>query len=1291
MQKNDNDIQIYLSDIVEKLSSGHASLMVGAGFSKNATKNSPSWDDLGNCFYKKLYGKTPTEDKGRDADRFFLDVLKLAEMVEAHFGKTTLETILKEKIPNNINPSEIHEKLVQLPWTDIFTTNYDTLLERAAEKIEQKRDNYTIVYNIKDLALSKSPRIVKLHGSFPSHTPFIITQEDYRKYPAENAPFVNVVRQSLMENNLCLIGFSGNDPNFLQWIGWIRDNLEEYAPKIYFIGLPIPNAEKKWLETKGIIPIDVSCMRKTIEQHNEYNADKITIDENVIDEINDHYTALIGFVEYLHEELNKKQEAKNSSTVIKENKEIKSQSEKITKVLNDKKEAKNSSPIIENNLDYPAEKFFFHLEHNKEIKPQFEAIIKTWKTTRQSYPNWVILPKEKRDLFRHYTENHFIYNIEKIDSPLDIEFLYEFNWRIEKCLYPIFNEWIAFYENVIARYNPFPQIVEMENAVITPETYKSIKWETTEIYWAELQLSLLRYYREESFNEKWLMLSDKIDKIKNQLSPNLLARYGYERCLYYLFQLDIASVRKELEIWKIDSSLPYWEAKRAGLIAELGDVEKAENILETSLNEIRSRLKLSPVKNDYALVSQEAYILQLTRYVRNSVNLSKGNYGKDKTEKYSERWNELIKYKCDPWGELKSFESILKTEPQHKRNVEKKYNFGIGSATNIYNLSKGSSHAMDSYAFLRYIEETGIPFKLPSTTFGIDTAKKAIACVSSYSSNWGFISFIRTGNAKIIDDIFNRRSLAFLNQQQCDELASNYLTALIKSASEIAKGNTYSNATFAISLSTIIPEILSRLCVKCNYNVKLKILHFLKELYLSEPVNRIKYTGVDKLVQYLTQSFSQQEQYELIPELLGFPIIADTDRVNPYPDIFDFIGLDDVKIPTKIKINSSKVDELISFLPNDNPNRKIAISRLILLRECDLLSKRQQNKFAKALWENLDTNGFPANNNYYYFAFLKFPHPNNVTPSELLRDYINNTELPIEGKEEKGEGIGLSRGDYHIFHNILGTSNEEINYQWNEEDINSLVSDIIEWWNSDKEYLKQTENRFAGSLADEFKARFKNMIQIFSNLIISNIKLLDPIFLPQIENLLNELSEYGMPDLEAKVSFLSVFPNKRQEIYDKIKLQLYSKNEENILDAVNAISVLAIFKKENTSELVKIVAENIKNRTEIALDRLISSITVILRHNKKLITDSILNDLQIGFEFLYNEILIAQDDTEENVSEKLLIQRSASYLLVALKKFYLEQNRSIPPFIIKWEEMCLDVNEFSEIRNVWINRNFDLA
>ena len=80
------------------------------------------------------------------------------------------------------------------------------------------------------------PRIVKLHGSFSAHFPLICTEEDYRTYPMRFAPFVNTAQQAMMETVLLLIGFSGDDPNFLHWSGWVRDNLGETAPKIYLAG-----------------------------------------------------------------------------------------------------------------------------------------------------------------------------------------------------------------------------------------------------------------------------------------------------------------------------------------------------------------------------------------------------------------------------------------------------------------------------------------------------------------------------------------------------------------------------------------------------------------------------------------------------------------------------------------------------------------------------------------------------------------------------------------------------------------------------------------------------------------------------------------------------------------------------------------------------------------------------------------------------------------------------------------------------------------------------------------------
>ena len=86
-------------------------------------------------------------------------------------GRPGLEKILKQAVSDeDFVPSRLYKKLMELPWCDVFTTNYDTLLERTADQITNRR--YNVVVCQEDLVnSSNAPRIVKLHGSFPSHRP----------------------------------------------------------------------------------------------------------------------------------------------------------------------------------------------------------------------------------------------------------------------------------------------------------------------------------------------------------------------------------------------------------------------------------------------------------------------------------------------------------------------------------------------------------------------------------------------------------------------------------------------------------------------------------------------------------------------------------------------------------------------------------------------------------------------------------------------------------------------------------------------------------------------------------------------------------------------------------------------------------------------------------------------------------------------------------------------------------------------------------------------------------------
>ena len=226
-----SSLRIKLDRICRYLSQNMASAMVGAGFSLNAKKMNPhaqmkSWNTLVGTFWDLIYAD---EEKKFD----FTTPMHLASLLEASHGRSELDHQIASSLPDDeLLPGDLHLAMMRLPWKDVFTTNYDRLLERAADMTDR---SYNVVTNKNSLLYKTAPRIIKLHGSFPDISPFIMTEDDFRTYPQKYPEFVNTVRQALIENVFCLIGFSGEDPNFLSWLGWLRDIMGNLASPVYLI------------------------------------------------------------------------------------------------------------------------------------------------------------------------------------------------------------------------------------------------------------------------------------------------------------------------------------------------------------------------------------------------------------------------------------------------------------------------------------------------------------------------------------------------------------------------------------------------------------------------------------------------------------------------------------------------------------------------------------------------------------------------------------------------------------------------------------------------------------------------------------------------------------------------------------------------------------------------------------------------------------------------------------------------------------------------------------------------
>ncbi|BFM39949.1 anti-phage defense-associated sirtuin Dsr2 [Synechocystis sp. LKSZ1] len=1231
MRVTNNDvpdsIRPYLNEIAERVWAERAAVMVGAGFSKNAGNGFPDWNQLGDLFYQKAHGVKP--DLARQK---YLNILRLAEEVQAAIGRPALENLLRANIPDlNVEPSGLHVELLELPWVDVFTTNYDTLIERASAKVVTRR--YEPVVNREDIPYAIKPRIVKLHGSFPSERPFIITEEDYRRYPHDYAPFVNTVQQALLENTFCLIGFSGDDPNFLQWIGWIRDNLgKDKTQKIYLIGVfNFSSARLQLLMQRGIIVVDLSCCHG-IEKH-------------------DHKKALSWFFEYIR---SKKPDA----------------------------------------LDWPHDPQMMHPANVKDCIEEFQKITEEWRRQRQSYPGWLILPHDKRENLWVFTENwvRYLPDMEKSPPGLDIKYVFELIWRLERCLLPVFNNIAEFCEKILNKYWPFQNEDLPANCKIHPreDKFQDLSWNDLRQAWLAIKLAMLRFYREEGYLEKWKEAEILLNDLSDYLSAEQKEFLNYEGFLFSLFTLDLPNAKQRIENWRPNETQSYWMAKRAAGLAEIGLLNEAEIIARDALENIRKKLNQKASLTDLTLVSLESNAMLLGKYIQDAATLEKGKWEtlQENNKQFHERLDEFKRLKYDPYNEIKLFELTLRNSPVQIRTITEKREFDIGLVTKTHHFSSIDQEGLSAYSFLRFCEEVGLPYRIGIYTMAAKTALASLQCISRYSSFWAMATLVRLGDAKAVDSLFSRESVYRFTANEADQLIHSYLDALNKCRNDIYAGDTFRQDSYSVRLSQLLPEIISRLCCKCSGKMKHRVFEFVHGIYTSP--NKTNYRNIKSLTIRLISSMSEVEQYMLVPDLLKIPFPEDLSPLvkNEFPNPFLLLKLNQKpECAPVLEIQPGLVDYLLKQATSDNLGRRWAITSLVTLYNLQLLDDGQSRKLAGVIWCVTDQYGLPDGTDFYKFMFLRLPHPEGVNPVQLFKNYVMSTPFPIQ-KKQQDKGISIMNGNILIVDEIINANNNNGASIWTAEDAAEILQHLIEWWDADKDRLSEKGNVFF-SISEEFQARFARMVELLAEVVGPKLSADSPDEIKtSLNRLLKEVREYGLPGLAAEAACLPICLDQKADVYNRISEALIS-NQDNIQkDGLMAIAkIIAIgndadpdsFKPDPDSLLSQYLTWCPTHSINLAL-----RIIVRILENS---LDSFSTSLEIAVQRRLGRLLADtaydNDNPDLNFDEKLTVRLISSTLAAVLWKYYKSRSLTVPAVIEKWRETSLSPDEFAEIRNVW--------
>ena len=1208
MSRNINpEILEYIKEIADKMANNRASVMVGAGFSRNADKIAQTdkhfldWNELGNVFYKKINGHEPRNER-------YLNVLKLAEEVEAAYGRSVLNQLIKESLPDDdYIPSKLHEKLLGLYWRDVFTTNYDTLLERTLERVTDR--HYSVILNKEELIYSVEPRIIKLHGSFPSTLPFIITEEDYRQYHKNSAVFINTVQQTLIENVLCLIGFSGDDPNFLQWIGWIRDNLgKEIASKIYLVGVfNFSTAELNLLNKRNIVVLNMAKCDGIGE--------------------NSHKDGLELFLDTLS-------------------------------VLTKPKDERN----------WPNENYHHILFEKKDIEKQIRTVINEWENTRKQYPGWFILPQEKRKYLLINTDSCDLslmhINKNSVEVKLALEFLYEYTWRLNKCLRPIFRRDLGAYEKTVLKFNPFPEIVHLDDGEIVYSDQEP-DYEKLKYIWLELLLDMLRAYRENGQFDN----AQKVIQILNDLSKCLTkeqsAKYKCEIVRYYMFQLKVGETKKALDNWPRDISLPEWEIKRAGILMELGDVSQAFKIISDELAYIR---KGNTTEINYYKISIEAYLKMIAFLAKRVLNINDREFAIEKNEIYN------------PNLEINWFEALLKEQP--KTEYEKE-TFDLNIITRTIISSKDKSY-IEAYQFVRYVEEIGIPFNcnhhfiLPKNA-GIE----AIRRIAPYSVLWSMILQVKIGDNMTTEKIWTREVIANMSNEEIELISKFCMSSIRDNIDFIENGDRWHEFNLSLGISAIVPDILSRLCTRMPEEIQLKTLETLDIIYRSN--KRKNFLGVDKLANRLIKSMSENMKIKNFDKLTKMYLhVPDEIEKREWADIFFEFSYQerDKQKYSNISMDDASTDILLQLMEKDE-GRGSAICRLAYLYKFELLTTKESELFKKLLWGKKDEYGLPVVPDIYSKNYLlDLPVPQNVNLKRLIKKYILSLSIPVYTR-------GLSFSQYAnqpMFLIELGlctySTDNKKGLKWTAREFNYILNEITKAWNADKNYFLCNENdKFGLEIRSEIYQKYYTLDNVLSKIINSNkLKIQDN---DTLSALVDELEKFDLPHIQLKI-----LVNDDTQSYDEIYNIICSSDDNKIISACNTIYSLAGMVKANQKksllDLLEKLSVLIRTRRTKGLISVIYLMHNLLYSNLVQFNHVIIDNLLFGLDHLADETKLSENAFNYSINQCISLRAAANSLAYIMHQKYSSRS-NVYKSLKKWEIISRDMNEFSEVRNKWLD------
>lgn len=215
--------EVLINEYAKNLKNGSASLFIGSGLSRQA--NYSGWKDiLRNC----------ANEIGLDVEKE-KDLITLAQYYIRVKQRTQITETIKEFFSdNNGTVQNVHRIIASLPLNAVWTTNYDTLIERAYENEGISTTVITDDDSYRNIDRTAKIRIHKIHGTVKAAGKCIIARQDYDLFPQTHDIVLSELKGEMCSNSFLFLGYSFSDTDIQHILTKIRLEYENQHPQRHF-------------------------------------------------------------------------------------------------------------------------------------------------------------------------------------------------------------------------------------------------------------------------------------------------------------------------------------------------------------------------------------------------------------------------------------------------------------------------------------------------------------------------------------------------------------------------------------------------------------------------------------------------------------------------------------------------------------------------------------------------------------------------------------------------------------------------------------------------------------------------------------------------------------------------------------------------------------------------------------------------------------------------------------------------------------------------------------------------